>query len=234
MQAFPIGTLVVHHRDMAATARPIRVLIADDHPVVRRGMSTLLASLDGVEVVAGAATGEEALREAQLSLPDVVVMDIRMPAMDGVEATRRLARLLPDVAVLVVTMFEDDETVVSALRAGARGYLLKGAEQQEILTTLRSVASGQFVMAPGIAARLLGHLDPAPAPAVPFPQLTTREREILDRVARGHGNARIAADLTVAAKTVANHVSAIFAKLGVNGRTEAVILAREQGLGGGI
>ncbi|MFF4864803.1 response regulator [Streptomyces sp. NPDC001231] len=216
---------------MTSAARPIRVLIADDHPVVRRGMSALLTSLAGVDVVAEAATGEEALREAQLSRPDVVVMDIRMPAMDGVEATRRLTALLPHVAVLVVTMYEDDETVLSALRAGARGYLLKGAQQEEILTTIRSVATGQFVIAPGVAARLLGQVGPPPRPADPFPELTAREREILDRVARGHGNARVAAELELAVKTVANHLSAIFAKLGVSGRTEAILLARERGLG---
>ncbi|MFD4612989.1 response regulator [Streptomyces sp. NPDC058440] len=217
---------------MTSAARPIRVLIADDHPVVRRGMSALLTSLAGVEVVAEAATGEEALREAQLSGPDVVVMDIRMPSMDGVEATRRLTALLPGVAVLVVTMYEDDETVLSALRAGARGYLLKGAQQEEILTTIRSVAAGQFVIAPGVAARLLGQVGPPPRPADPFPELTVREREILDRVARGHGNARVAAELELAVKTVANHLSAVFAKLGVSGRTEAILLARERGLGG--
>lgn len=147
---------------MTSPAGPIRVLIADDHPVVRRGMSALLASLDGVKVVAEAANGEEALREAQLSRPDVVVMDIQMPAMDGVEATRRMTALLPDVAVLVVTMFEDDETVMSAMRAGAHGYLLKGAQQEEILTTLRAVAAGQYVITPGVAARLLGRLSPRP------------------------------------------------------------------------
>ncbi|MGW3819080.1 response regulator [Streptomyces sp. NPDC005046] len=217
---------------MTSPAGPIRVLIADDHPVVRRGMSALLASLDGVEVVAEAANGEEALREAQLSRPDVVVMDIQMPVLDGVEATRRLTALLPEVAVLVVTMFEDDETVVSAMRAGARGYLLKGAQQEEILTTLRSVAAGQYVIAPGVAARLLGRLAPAAAPATPFPELTAREREVLDRVARGYRNARVAADLSLAEKTVANRLSAIFLKLGVSGRTEAVIMAREHGLGG--
>ncbi|MFB7329844.1 response regulator [Streptomyces sp. NPDC056190] len=216
---------------MTSAARPIRVLIADDHPVVRRGMSALLTSLAGVDVVAEAATGEEALRDAQLSRPDVVVMDIRMPSMDGVEATRRLTALLPEVAVLVVTMYEDDETVLSALRAGARGYLLKGAQQEEILTTIRSVATGQFVIAPGVAARLLGQVGPPPRPADPFPELTAREREILDRVARGHGNARVAAELELAVKTVANHLSAIFAKLGVSGRTEAILLARERGLG---
>ncbi|MCF2531642.1 response regulator transcription factor [Yinghuangia soli] len=213
-------------------ARPIRVLIADDHPVVRRGMSALLASLDGVAVVAEAASGEEALREVQLSRPDVVVMDIQMPAMDGIEATRRLAALAPGVAVLVVTMFEDDETVLSAMRAGARGYVLKGAEQEEILASIRAVAAGQVVMGPHVAARLLGHLDPAPGPPVPFPELTAREREVLDRVARGDSNARVAAELALAAKTVANHLSAIFAKLEVGSRAEAVILAREHGLGG--
>lgn len=196
-------------------------------------MTALLASLDGVEVVGEAATGQEAVREAQLNSPDVVVMDIQMPAMDGVEATRRLTALLPDVAVLVVTMFEDDETVVSAMRAGARGYLLKGAQQEEILTTIRSVAAGQFVIGPGVAARLLGHLDPAPLPAVPFPDLTTREREVLERIAQGHSNTQVAADLALAAKTVRNHLSAIVTKLGVRDRTAAVILAREQGLGGG-
>ncbi|MFF4364364.1 response regulator [Streptomyces sp. NPDC001604] len=218
---------------MSPTTRPIRVLVADDHPVVRRGMTALLASLDGVEVVAEAATGQEAVREAQLKRPDVVVMDIQMPAMDGVEATRRLTALLPDVAVLVVTMFEDDATVVSAMRAGARGYLLKGAQQEEILTTIRSVAAGQFVIGPAIAARLLGHLDPAPVPAVPFPDLTTREREVLELIAQGHTRTRVAADLALADKTVRNHLTAIFAKLGVRDRTEAAILAREQGLGGG-
>ncbi|MFE2533615.1 response regulator [Streptomyces sp. NPDC059371] len=218
---------------MTSPAGPIRVLIADDHPVVRRGMSALLASLDGVEVVAEAANGEEAVREAQLSRPDVVVMDLQMPELDGVEATRRMTALLPDVAVLVVTMFEDDETVMSAMRAGAHGYLLKGAQQEEILTTLRAVAAGQYVITPGVAARLLGRLSPAPAPAVPFPELTDREREVLDRLARGYTNARVAADLSLAEKTVSNRLSAIFLKLGVSGRTEAVIMAREHGLGGG-
>ncbi|MFD3621051.1 response regulator [Streptomyces sp. NPDC058676] len=217
---------------MTSATGPIRVLIADDHPVVRRGMSALLTSLDGVEVVAEAATGEQALREAQLTRPDVVVMDIQMPAMDGVEATRRLATLLPDVAVLVVTMFDDDETVVSAMRAGARGYLLKGAQQEEILTTIRSVAAGQFVVAPRVAALLIGRLDAAPESAPPFRDLTAREREVLDRVARGHSNAKVATDLGLASRTIANHMTAIFTKLGVSGRAEAIILARQGGLGG--
>lgn len=218
----------------AAESTPIRVLVADDHPVVRRGMSALLASLDGVEVVAEAATGAEALREAQLTRPDVVVMDVQMPAMDGVEATRRMTTLLPDVAVLVLTMFEDDETVLAAMRAGARGYLLKGAEQDDILAALHSVVAGQVVVGPGVAARLIGHLsaqsDNKPAD-VPFPELTPREREILDRIARGHNNAAIATQLGLAPKTVGNHVSAIFAKLRVASRAEAIVRARDEGLG---
>jgi DNA-binding NarL/FixJ family response regulator len=217
-----------------ADRAPIRVLVADDHPVVRRGMTALLASLDGVEVVAEAATGADALREAQLTRPDVVVMDVQMPAMDGVEATRRLATLMPEVAVLVLTMFEDDETVLSAMRAGARGYLLKGAEQDEILAALHSVVAGQLVIGPGVAARLVGHLgtpgDDKPA-AVPFPELTPREREILDRIAQGHSNGAIAAGLGLAPKTVGNHVSAIFAKLRVASRSEAIVRARDEGLG---
>jgi DNA-binding NarL/FixJ family response regulator len=134
---------------MNPDAGPIRVLIVDDHPVVRRGMSALLASLPGVEVVGEAATGTEALREAQLQRPAVVMMDVQMPAMDGIEATRRLVNALPDTVVLVLTMFEDDDTVFSAMRAGARGYLLKGAEQEEILAALHSVIAGQVVIGPG-------------------------------------------------------------------------------------
>jgi DNA-binding NarL/FixJ family response regulator len=217
--------------DMDPDVSAIRVLVAYDHPVVRRGMSALLSSLAGVEVVAEASNGAEALREAQLTRPDVVVMDVQMPAMDGVEATRRLTALLPGVAVLVLTMFEDDETVLSAMRAGARGYLLKGAEQDDILAALRSVVAGQVVIGPGVAARLIGHLS-APQPAGPaFPELTPREREILDRIARGQSNGTIAAELGLAPKTVGNHVSAIFAKLRVASRSEAIVKAREEGLG---
>jgi DNA-binding NarL/FixJ family response regulator len=219
---------------MAAGAAPIRVLVADDHPVVRRGMTALLASLAGVEVVAEAATGAEAVREAQLTRPDVVVMDVQMPEMDGVEATRRLTTLLPDVAVLVLTMFEDDETVLSAIRAGARGYLLKGAEQADILAALHAVVAGQLVVGPGVAARLVGHLGATAPAAVPFPELTPREREVLDRIARGQSNGVIAAGLGLAPKTVGNHVSAIFAKLRVVTRAEAIVRAREEGLGGPV
>jgi DNA-binding NarL/FixJ family response regulator len=236
----PTGTSQVRGREvsrndagMTAEDRPVRVLIADDHLVVRRGIGALLGSVPGVLVVAEASTGEEVLREAQLSTPDVVVMDLQMPGMDGVEATRRLATLMPGVAVLVLTMFEDDETVFAAMRAGARGYLLKGAEQQDLLAAIRSVVAGQVVVGPGVAGRLLGYLSMPPAPTVPFPELTPREREILDGIAAGRGNAAIAARLGLSPKTVGNHVSAIFAKLRVTGRAEAIVRARESGLGMG-
>jgi DNA-binding NarL/FixJ family response regulator len=213
---------------------PIRVLIADDHLVVRRGIGALLSSLDGVQVVAEATTGAEAIREAQLNRPDVVIMDLQMPEMDGIDATRRLVALLPDVAVLVLTMFEDDDSVLSAMRAGARGYLLKGAEQQDMLAAIRSVMSGQVVIGPGVAGRLIGYLQaPVPTNGTPFPQLTPREREVLDRIARGQSNGVIADALGVTAKTVGNNVSSIFAKLRVASRAEAIVRAREEGLGTG-
>ncbi|MFB9317672.1 response regulator transcription factor [Cryptosporangium minutisporangium] len=211
----------------------IRVLIADDHPVVRRGIRALLASLPGIEVVGEAANGAEVLREAQLTRPDVVVMDVQMPEMDGIVATRRLVTQLPDVPVLVLTMFEDDDTVFAAMRAGARGYLLKGAEQQDILAAVRSVVAGQMVIGPGVAGRLISYLSTPPARGVVFPELTPREREILGQIAQGRSNGAIAADLRLAPKTIGNHVSAIFAKLRVASRAEAIVRAREEGLGSG-
>jgi DNA-binding NarL/FixJ family response regulator len=212
-----------------ATA-PVRVLIADDHFVVRRGIGAMLASLDAFVVVAEATTGEQAVREAQLTRPDVVIMDINMPVLNGIESTRQLSRVVPDAAVLVLTMFDDDETVLSAMRAGARGYLLKGALQDEVVAAIHSVAAGQVVIGPGVAGRLLSHLN-APQPRdPPFPQLTAREREVLVRIAQGQTNATIAADLGLAPKTIGNHVSAIFAKLRVASRAEAIVRAHEEGL----
>jgi DNA-binding NarL/FixJ family response regulator len=193
-------------------------------------MSALLSSLDGVEVVAEVDNGEDAVREAQLSRPDVVVMDVQMPGMDGIEATRRLRAAVPEVAVLVLTMFEDDETVFAAMRAGAHGYLLKGAGQDEILAALHAVVAGQLVIGPGVAQRLMEHLSNPPT-AVSFPELTVREREILDLIARGQNNTSIATALSLAPKTVGNHISAIFAKLQVATRAEAIVRAREGGLG---
>src|SRR4051794_7021199 len=220
-----------HHRRMDAPPdpAPIRVLIVDDHLVVRRGMRALIGSLAGMEVVGEATTGVEALREAQLLRPDVVVMDVQMPSMNGVEATGRLCAALPGVAVLVLTMFEDDETVLSAIRAGARGYLLKGAGQEQIEAAVRGVASGQLVVGPTVAARLVDRLVHGAVPE-PFPGLTGREREILALLAAGAGTAQVATRLGLAPKTVGNHVSALLTKLGVATRAEAVQLARARGL----
>lgn len=211
----------------------ITVVIADDHPVVRNGLRALVDSLPGLTVVGEAADGEAAVREAQLLRPDVVVMDVRMPGMDGLEATRRITAAVPGTAVLVLTMYEDDDTVFAAMRAGARGYLLKGAEQGEIDRAVRATAAGEAIFGPGVAARVLGYFA-APRPAAPaFPALTPREREILDRVAAGERNGTIARALGLAPKTVSNHLSSIFVKLSVADRAEAVARAREGGLGRG-
>ena len=212
---------------------PIRVLLVDDHPVVRRGLAVLLSTLPGIDVVGEAADGASAVKEAQLTQPDVVVMDIQMPGLDGVEATKALAAAVPSAAVLVLTMFEDSQTVVMALRAGAKGYLLKGADQDEIVRAIRAVAAGDTVLGKPVAAQLVGRLDGAGTPSAPTPfaDLTRRETEILDQIAAGHSNTDIAGSLGLATKTVSNHISAIFAKLRVASRAEAIVRAREAGLG---
>ena len=207
----------------------VRVLLADDHPVVRGGLAALLGSLPGVVVVGEAGTGTAAVRETALTRPDVVIMDLRMPELDGVEATRQIVRAHPGVAVLVLTMFDEDAMVAQAVRAGARGYLVKGAEQDEIERAIRTVAAGGVVVAGEVAGALLGRL--ARPEEAPFPALTDRERQVLDRMAGGAGNAAIAAALGMAPKTVGNHISAIFAKLAVATRAEAIVLARDAGLG---
>ena len=210
----------------------IRVLLADDHPVVRAGLSALLSSLPGIEVVAVASTGREAVREAVTLKPDVAVLDLQMPDLDGFAATRELARTAPSVAVLVLTMFEDDDSVFAAMRAGARGYLVKGAEQDEIARAIHAVAAGEAIFGPGVARRVLTFFSAPPSTAPdPFPDLTAREREILDLLAAGLPNASIADRLSLSPKTVANNVSSIFTKLGVADRPSAIIQARNAGLG---
>ncbi|GAA3126363.1 DNA-binding NarL/FixJ family response regulator [Kribbella aluminosa] len=208
----------------------IRVVLADDHPVVRAGLAALLTSLPGIEVVGVAATGREAIREVVTTHPDVAVLDLQMPDLDGFAATRELARAAPEVAVLVLTMFEDDDSVFAAMRAGARGYLVKGAEQEEIARAIRAVAAGEAIFGPGVARRVLTFFA-APPPTDPFPELTTREREILDLLAAGLSNPAIATRLALAPKTVANNVSTIFTKLGTADRANAIIQARNAGLG---
>lgn len=211
----------------------VRVVVADDHPLYREGLATALGTLPGVDVVGEAADGEQAVQLAGQLVPDVVVMDLHMPVLNGVEATRALTRQQPGIAVLVLTMLDGDDSVFAALRAGARGYLLKGADRAEIARAVDTVAHGGVVFSATIAERVLaffaGH-RPGTGLA-PFPELTDREREVLDLVAQGLTNAEIARRLVVSDKTVRNHVSNVFAKLHVAGRAEAVARARDAGLG---
>jgi DNA-binding NarL/FixJ family response regulator len=212
----------------------VRVLIADDHPVFRDGLASLLATQPDVSVVATAADGVEAVALATEHLPDVVVMDLQMPEMNGIEATRRLAETLPDVRVLVFTMGEEDGTVLAAMRAGARGYLVKGASQDEVSRAISTVHAGGLVFGASLALRIADLLSGTAAPdRSAFPQLTERELEILDKIAAGRNNAQIASELYLAPKTVRNNVSNILAKLQATDRAEAIIRARDAGLGGG-
>ena len=214
-------------------SRPIRILIADDHPLFRAGLRALLESIPDTEVAGEAATGEEAVEAAVALVPDVVVMDINMPGLNGIDATRRIVDASEDVKVLVMTMHDDDEAVFAAIRAGARGYQLKNAAQDETLREIRNVANGEAIFGPGIADRLQRFLATPPAldPTQAFPQLTDRELEILQLLAERRTNAEIAAQLFLSQKTVRNYVSAIFAKLQVADRAEAGLLARAAGLG---
>jgi DNA-binding NarL/FixJ family response regulator len=212
----------------------IRVLIADDHPPLREGLHALLQSVPDLEVVGEAATGEEAITLAASLQPDVILMDIKMPGVNGIEATRRILHTSPHISILMLTMFEDDDSVFAALRAGARGYLLKGALKAEILRAIRGVSSGEAIFGPAIAKRLMQYfagLRPTAQPPQAFPELTEREREILDLIAQHYTNPEIAERLGLTPKTVRNHVSNIFTKLQVVDRAQAIIRAREAGLG---
>jgi DNA-binding NarL/FixJ family response regulator len=209
----------------------VRVVVADDHPIVRDGLRALLASLPDIELVGEATNGREAVRSAVTDRPDVMVMDLRMPDLDGVAATAEICRAAPDVAVLVLTMLDDDDSVFAAMRAGARGYLVKGASQQDIVRAITAVAAGEAIFGPGVARRVLRYFTAPPAAQPAFPELSPREREVLDLIAGGLSNAAIAGRLGLSTKTVGNHTSAIFAKLQVAGRAEAIIRAREAGLG---
>jgi DNA-binding NarL/FixJ family response regulator len=217
-------------RDGETGSGPIRVLLTDDHPIVRSGLVALLDTLPGIEVVAQAGSGEEAVREAALVRPDVIVMDLRLPGMSGVEAIRAIRHHDPAASILVLTMFDEDALVADALRAGARGYLLKGAEQNEIERAIRAVAAGEAIFANRVAATILERFaDPRRVKILP--QLTPRETEVLDLIANGSDNSAIAARLGIAAKTVGNHISAIFLKMQVATRSEAIVAARDAGLG---
>jgi DNA-binding NarL/FixJ family response regulator len=211
---------------------PLRVVVADDHPVYRDGLALLLGSVAGLEVVGTAADGAEAVAVVREQLPDVVVMDVQMPVLDGIEATRRIAAEAPSVGVVVLTMSEDDGTVFAAVRAGARGYLLKGADQEEVVRAITTVVSGGAVFGAALARRIAEFFTAGPAgPETAFPQLTSREREVLELVAAGRSNAQIAAALYLSPKTVRNVVSNVLTKLQVTDRAQAIVRAREAGLG---
>jgi DNA-binding NarL/FixJ family response regulator len=207
----------------------IRVLIADDHPLFLQGLRAALEATPDVDVVGGATDGAEAVRLAAELEPDVVLMDLQMPVLSGLEATRRVLDDRPDTHVLVLTMFDSDSSVYAAVRAGAKGYLLKGADQQDIERAIRTVAAGEAVFGSAIAARLISYFDHNRSR--PFPELTPREHEILELLANGLNNQAIADELGLSLKTVRNNVSAIFTKLRVADRAQAMLKARESGLG---
>ena len=211
----------------------LRVLVADDHPVFRKGLSALLGSLPEVDVVGEASDGEQAVAMAAALAPDVVVMDLHMPNVNGVEATRSIVGANPRTGVLVLTMFEDDESVFAAMRAGARGYLVKGSDTEDVVAAVTAVGRGEAIFGPSVAQRILSFLT-RPLSAFDqqlFPELSTREREVLDLIAAGVGNADIAKRLFISPKTVRNHVTSVFAKLQVADRTQAIVRARAAGLG---
>jgi DNA-binding NarL/FixJ family response regulator len=218
---------------MAASADSLRILIADDHLLFRDGLRAMLMAAHDMELVGEATTGDEAVSLAAELQPDVVLMDIQMPGLSGVEATRRIVQASPHVRILVVTMFEDDRTVFAAMRAGARGYVLKGANYAEMLRAIQAVSCGEAIFSPSIAVRLMeyfANIQPA-APSPVFPELSDREREILDLIAQGRSNPEIAARFVLSPKTVRNHVSNILNKLQVADRAQAIVRAREAGLG---
>lgn len=215
-------------------AAPIRVVLADDHQIMRDGLVALLDALPGMEVVGTASDGREAILTARETAPDVVVMDIQMPHLDGIEATRQVVATRPETAVVILTMNEDDDTIMGALRAGARGYLLKGSSAAEVQQAIRAAAAGGMVFGASLAARIADFLSGRPTvPDVAFPQLTDRERQVLDLLAAGRSNADIARLTFLSDKSVRNAVSAIYGKLHAADRADAIIKARDAGLGRG-
>ena len=211
---------------------PVRVLIADDHPLFRDGLAALLRASPGTGLAGAATTGTEAVELARQAQPDVVLMDLRLPGLNGIEATRQIVADSPHTAVVVLSMFDDDDSVFAALRAGARGYLLKGADHEDIQRAVRAAAAGEAIFGAQIATRVLAYFTAQASPAAaPFPQLTDREREVLELVAQGCSNTIIAARLHLSQKTIRNNVSNILAKLQVADRAQAIVRARDAGLG---
>ena len=212
---------------------PIHVLVADDHRLYREGVRKMLGMAPDIEIVGEATTGDEAITQALALQPDVILMDLKMPGVNGIEATRRILYASPRIGVLVLTMFETDETVFAAMRAGARGYLLKDVDQEDVIRAVKAVSRGDAIFSPAIAERLI-HYFAAFRPSaadLAFPELTDREREILQLIAQGHSNSEIAERLLLRTKTVQNHVSNIFSKLQVADRAQAIVRARDAGLG---
>ena len=210
----------------------LRILLVDDHPMVREGLRALLNALPGMTVVGECDNGEDAEALALELQPDIILMDLHMPRINGIEATRRIVQASPHVGVLVLTMLEDDDSVFGAMRAGARGYLLKGANKAEVLRAISVVAHGEAIFSPPIAQRLMQYFANM-RPVIPqhaFPELTEREREVLGLIVDGKSNAQIAELLTLSLKTVSNHISNIFSKLQVLDRAQAVTRARQMGL----
>jgi DNA-binding NarL/FixJ family response regulator len=212
---------------------PVRVVIADDHPIVRDGLRALIEATPGIELLGEATNGDEAIELARRVQPDVVLMDLAMPGRNGIEATREIVANGAS-AVLILTMFADDESIFAAMRAGARGYLLKDAGHDEMRRAIEGVGSGEAIFGAGVAQRMVGFFARGRALGVqPFPELTDREREVLDELARGIRNQTIAVHLGISVKTVRNHVSTILNKLMVVDRAQAIVRAREAGLGVG-
>lgn len=210
----------------------LRILIVDDHPLFRKGMRGLLESLPEMEVIGEAATGEQAIAMAADLAPDVIVMDLQMPGRSGISATKAILNDSPHIRILMVTLYEDDESVFTAIRAGARGYLLKDAGADEMTRAIQAVGRGEAIFSPSIANRLIDYFA-KPYPALPqdvFPSLTDREREILHLIAQGKSNAEMAQQLSLSVKTVQNYVSNVYSKLQVADRAQAIIRAREAGL----
>ena len=226
---------------------PIRILIADDHLFYREGVRTLLKGVPEVEIVGDAMSGDEAVAQAATLQPDIVLMDIKMPGLNGIEATRRILQNHPRIGVLVVTMFDDDETVFAAMRAGARGYLLKDADREELVRAVSAVHRGEAIFSPAIAQRMMQYftgvagrvgapqrpVDGSSGSARPFPEVTDREREVLELIAQGQSNPAIAERLVLSVKTVQNHVSSILGKLQAADRAQVIVRARDAGFGKG-
>lgn len=214
----------------------IKVLIADDHLFYREGVRTLLGTAEEIEIIGEASNGLDVVTRASELQPDIILMDLKMPGLNGIDATRQIMQKQPNAGILVITMFDDDESVFAVMRAGARGYILKDADQEELVRAITAVYSGEAIFSPAIAQRMMNYFSNVPREGKsmvnrPFPELTERETDILEWLAQGYSNPAIANKLSLSVKTVQNNVSNILSKLQVVDRTEAIIRAREKGLG---